>query len=46
MFFENILLNKLKKNIIDKNLLFNKREKLDIVTAVLGNDAGIIGAVL
>ncbi len=46
VFFENILLNKLKKNIIDKNLLFNKREKLDIVTAVLGNDAGIIGAVL
>lgn len=46
VFFENVLLSRLKKNIIDKNLLFNKRKELEIYPAVLGNDAGIIGAVL
>lgn len=45
-FFEDILLEKIKKEIIDKDLLFNKRENLNIVSAILGNDAGIIGATL
>ena len=45
-FFEDILLEKIKKEILNNNLLFNKRENLNIVSATLGNDAGIIGATL
>ena len=46
VYFEDVLLDDLKKEIISKNMLFNKRKELNIQTAVLGNEAGIIGAVL
>lgn len=44
VFFEEVLLGRLKKYILDNNLLFNAREDLVVETAILGNDAGIIGA--
>lgn len=44
VYFSDVLLEKLKKNIQDKNYLFNKREELIIIPAMLGNDAGIIGS--
>ena len=46
MYFEDVLLDDLKNEIISKNMLFNKRKEINIQTAVLGNEAGIIGAVL
>ena len=45
VFYSDILLEKLKQNIIDKNYLFNPRKEINIVTAILGNDAGIIGSI-
>ena len=44
VYFSDVLLDKLIKNIIKKQYLFNKREKLIIIPAALGNDAGMIGA--
>ena len=44
VYFSDILLERLKKNILDKKYLFNDREEIIIVTAELGNDAGIIGS--
>ena len=44
VYFSDVLLDKLIKNIIKKQYLFNKREKLIIIPSALGNDAGIIGA--
>ena len=44
VFFEDILLERLKNYLKNENYLFNKRDELIIKTAVLGNDAGIIGA--
>lgn len=44
VYFADVLLAKLKKNIQDKKYLFNSREELIIVPAALGNDAGIIGS--
>ena len=44
VYFEDVLLEKLKANIQEKKYLFNEREKLIILPAVLGNDAGIIGS--
>ena len=46
VFFSDILLEKLKKNIIEKGYLFNPRKEIAIVPAILGNDAGIIGSVI
>ncbi len=46
VYFEDVLLDDLKNEIISKNMLFNKRKEINIQTAVLGNEAGIIGAVL
>lgn len=46
VFYEEIFLEKLKKRIVEENLLFNKREKIVIQTAILNNDGGIIGAIL
>ena len=46
MYFSDILLPKLKEHILNNKLLFNKREDIQIITATLGNDAGIIGATL
>ena len=46
VFFEDILLERLKNYLKNENYLFNKRDELIIKTAVLGNDAGIIGATI
>ena len=46
VYFKEVLLERLKKNILEQDLLFNKRDDIVIETAVLGNDAGIIGATL
>lgn len=43
-YYQSILLEPLKEKILKDNLLFNKRENLNIVAAKLFNDAGIIGA--
>lgn len=42
--YESILLEPLKEKIIKEKLLFNKGDKINIVTAKFLNDAGIIGA--
>lgn len=46
VFYEEIFLAKLKEKLLNSDLLFNKRKGIDIQTAILGNDAGIIGATL
>lgn len=46
VYFQDVLLEKIKKYIQEKELLFNPREKLIIEPAILGNDAGIIGSVV
>lgn len=46
VYFSDILLEKLIRNIQQKKYLFNKRDRLIIVPAELGNDAGIIGSVM
>lgn len=43
-YFEGFLLEKLKEKIINGNLLFNPRSDIIIKSALLKNDAGIIGA--
>lgn len=45
VYFADVLLERLKQNIKNKEYLFNEREELIIVPAALGNDAGIIGSV-
>lgn len=46
VYFEDVLLDRLKLKLLVSPLLFNKRDKIIIKPAVLGNDAGIIGASL
>ena len=46
VYFEDVLLERLKNCLKTENYLFNKRKELIIKPAVLGNDAGIIGASL
>ncbi len=46
VYFSDIFIEKIKTNIQNNNLLFNKRDELIIVPAALGNDAGIIGSCL
>lgn len=46
VYFEDVLLDKLKENLLKGPYLFNKRKDLIIKTATLGNDAGIIGSCL
>ena len=46
VYFEEILMERLKKSLLEKDKLFNPRENINIKKAVLGNDAGIIGALL
>ena len=46
VYFEEVLLDRLKEELLLKKLLFNPRKEIVIKTAVLGNDAGIIGATL
>ena len=42
--YDYMLLDKLKDKIVNSDLLFNKRNSIEIKLAKLGNDAGIIGA--
>lgn len=42
--YDYMLLKPLEEKLINTNLLFNKRQKITIQVAKLGNDAGIIGA--
>lgn len=44
VYFEEFILEKLKERIFLGNLLFNKRDDIIIKSAILANDAGIIGA--
>ncbi len=46
VYFKDILLYKLENELFNDGLLFNSRKDLKIETAILGNDAGIIGATL
>lgn len=46
VYFEEVLLERLKQKLLSKNLLFNPRKEIIIKTAMLGNDAGMIGAIL
>ena len=46
VYFQDVLLEKIKKYIQESKLLFNPREKLIIEPAILSNDAGIIGSVV
>lgn len=46
VYFEEVLLNRLKNKILEGNLLFNERNSINIETAILGNESGIIGSVV
>ena len=46
VYFKDILLNKLENKLLKDNLLFNSRNDIKIQTAILENDAGIIGSTL
>ena len=46
VFYEEIFLERIKRKIIENKLLFNERKDIIIQTAILDNDAGIIGATL
>lgn len=46
VFYEEIFLEKLKTKLLKDNLLFNERKEMIIQTAILDNDAGMIGAIL
>ena len=46
VYFEEVFLDRLKQKILEKNMLFNPREEIIIKTALLKNDAGIIGSIL
>ena len=42
--YDYMLLDRLNAKIVNSNLLFNKRDDIEIRVAKFGNDAGIIGA--
>ena len=46
VYFEGVLLERLYKELTSKKILFNPRKDIIIKTAILENDAGIIGATL
>ena len=46
VFFKDILLDRLVRNLKEKNMLFNNQEPPKIITAKLKNNAGIIGSVI
>ena len=46
VFYEEVFLEKLKSKLLKDNLLFNERKEINIQTAILDNDAGMIGATL
>ena len=45
-YYENLFLPRLKEKLFSENATFNGRKDIDLKTAELKNDAGIIGAVL
>ena len=46
VFYEEVFLDKLKTKLLKENLLFNERKEINVQTAILDNDAGMIGAIL
>ena len=46
VYFEDILLEKLKKKLEEKDMLFNYRKEIKIEKAISENNAGIVGATL
>lgn len=46
VYFSEVLLEDLKREITEQNMLFNPRKDINMQTAILGNEAGIIGAVI
>ena len=46
VYFSEVLLQDVKETILKEDMLFNSRKEINIQTAVLGNEAGIIGATL
>lgn len=46
VYFQDVLLERLKESLKNGSYLFNEREKIEILPAILENDAGIIGASL
>ena len=46
VYFEEVLLDRLKNELLKDNVLFNKRDDIIVKTAILRNDAGIIGATI
>ncbi len=46
VYFEDVLLEKLKAKLEEKDMLFNQRKEMKLKTAILENDAGIIGATI
>lgn len=46
VYFEEVLLDRLKTELLKENTLFNKRENITVKTAIFRNDAGIIGATI
>ena len=46
VYFKDILLPRLSMKLLEKDILFNSRKQIDIETAILENDAGIIGATI
>lgn len=46
VYFEDILLEKLKRKLEEKDMLFNYRKEIKIEKAILEGNAGIIGAIL
>lgn len=46
VYFEEVLLDRLKKELLKDNVLFNKRGDIIVKTAIFRNDAGIIGATI
>ncbi len=44
VYLGDIIIERLKEEIIQKNMLFNKRNSINIQIAKLGNDAGMFGA--
>ncbi|MBO6243340.1 MAG: ROK family protein [Clostridia bacterium] len=46
VYFEEVLLDRLKNKLLEENMLFNSRKVINVQTAILGNEAGIIGATL
>ena len=46
VYFEEVLLERLKNNLVNGKYLFNGKNDVIIKTAILGNEAGIIGSAL